>query len=193
MAAEVQFPAMDLVIRDATPDDLDAVQRIYGFYVETSLATFEEIAPDRDEIVRRYEAILALGLPYLVAERVGEVAGYAYASLYRPRTGYRFTCENSIYIDDARRGHGIGRELMTELIARCTGLGYRQMVAVIGDSENAASIGLHAAFDFVHAGNLRDSGFKFGRWVDALFMTRPLGEGAENLPSIAAPTGRIPE
>jgi phosphinothricin acetyltransferase len=147
------------------------------------LATFEEQPPDLDEMTRRYEAVLKLGLPYLVAELDGRIQGYAYAAPYRARPAYRFTLEDSVYVDDAARGRGVGRSLLTELVARCSALGYRQMLAVIGDSANAGSIGLHAALGFRHAGQFTSVGFKFGRWVDSVVMQIQLGAGDSSLPA----------
>lgn len=176
---------VDICIRDARPADLVRVQQIYAFWVETSLSSFEEIAPDLAEITRRYEDVLAHGFPYLVAETAaGEIGGYVYASPWSVRSAYRYTCQDSIYIDDAFRGRGIGRALVMELVAQCTALGFRQMMAGIGDSENRASIGLHRACGFEPAGLLDSVGFKFGRWVDVVLMQRPLGDGALSFPSV---------
>ena len=144
----------------------------------TSLASFEYDPPGVDEMIRRQAAILSAGYPYLVAtDADGRVVGYAYASAYRTRPAYRFTVENSIYVDPTATGGGIGRALMTELIARTTAAGFRLMVAVIGDTGNAASIGLHRAMGFAPAGVLPSIGWKKGRWVDSVLMTRPLGDG----------------
>jgi L-amino acid N-acyltransferase YncA len=126
--------------------------------------------------------VLELGLPYLVAERERRVVGYAYAGAYRPRPAYRFTVEDSIYVDHALTGAGIGRALLPVLIEQCTTAGRRQMIAVIGDSAQTASIRLHAAFGFRMVGTVENVGFKFGRWLDSVLMQRPLGEGAETLP-----------
>ncbi len=173
---------MELIIRDAIPDDLVRVQEIYAFWVETSLSTFEEVPPDLAEITRRYEDVRAQDLPYLVAEIDGAIAGYVYASPWSVRSAYRHTCQDSIYIDDAFRGRGIGRALVTELAAQCTALGYRQMMAGIGDSENHASIAMHTSCGFEPAGLLDSVGFKFGRWVDVVLMQRSLGDGALSFP-----------
>ena len=134
------------------------------------------------ELERRYRDVTARGLPYLVAEYGFEVAGYGYCSPYRPRSAYRYALEDSIYIRHDMTGRGIGRRLLDELIRRCEGLGYRQMIAVIGDSANAASIGVHAACGFLRVGTLRSVGFKFGRWVDSIYMQRPLGPGDATRP-----------
>lgn len=175
-------PPSSFGVRDAEARDLPEVQRIYAHHVLHGLASFEVEPPDLAEIVRRHEGVRALGLPYLVAEENGRVLGYAYASQYRPRIGYRFTLEDSIYVDDAARGKGVGRRLLSELIGRCERMGYRQMLAVIGDSGNAGSIGLHAALGFERTALLPSVGFKFGRWVDVVFMQRALGPGDSTLP-----------
>jgi L-amino acid N-acyltransferase YncA len=141
------------------------------------LASFEEEPPSVQELERRYHDVIARGLPYIVAETGGVVGGYGYCSPYRARSAYRYALEDSIYIRHDMTGRGIGKRLLEELIRRCEGLGYRQVIAVIGDSANAASIGVHAACGFVRVGTLRSVGFKFGRWVDSVFMQRPLGSG----------------
>ncbi|HTT78916.1 MAG TPA: GNAT family N-acetyltransferase [Stellaceae bacterium] len=169
-------------IRPSRDADVAAIAAIYAHHVRHGVASFEEAPPDVEEIARRRAAILEQGLPYLVAEREGRVIGYCYAGLFRPRSGYRFTLEDSIYIDAAEIGRGVGRALLEPVIARCSDLGYRQMVAVIGGSETIASIRLHAALGFAHAGLLPAVGFKFGRWIDVVLMQRTLGPGAGNLP-----------
>lgn len=175
-----------IVIRDAAADDMAAVQAIYAHHVRRGLASFEIEPPDVAEMARRRQAIVGHGLPYLVAAADGRVLGYAYAGPYRPRPAYRFTLEDSVYIADGFAGRGIGRRLLAELIERCTRLGYRQMVAVIGDSQNSPSIRLHERLGFVRAGVIRSAGFKHGRWVDSVIMQRALGEGDSTLP----PPGR---
>ena len=140
------------------------------------------MAPPLEEIERRYRDVTGRGLPYLVAETGGAVAGYGYCVPYRPRSAYRYALEDSIYIRHDMTGRGIGRRLLEELIRRCEGLGYRQVIAVIGDSANQPSIGVHAACGFVRVGTLRSVGFKFGRWVDSVFMQRPLGPGDATKP-----------
>jgi L-amino acid N-acyltransferase YncA len=141
------------------------------------LASFEEEAPSSEELLRRYDDVTGRGLPYLVADVGGSLAGYGYCSLYRSRSAYRYTLEDSVYVRPGSEGRGVGGALLAELIRRCEAAGYRQLVAVIGDSANAASIGLHASQGFLHAGTLRATGFKFGRWVDSVIMQRPLGPG----------------
>ena len=169
-------------VRDAREGDMRFVQEIYGHHVRHGLASFEEDAPSVSEMIRRREAVLTLGLPYLVAELDGRIVGYSYASLYRPRPAYRHTIEDSVYIRDGFAGNGIGRELLAELIKRCESGPWRQMLAVIGDSANAGSIGLHGSQGFRQIGKLDAVGFKFGRWVDSILMQRPLGKGGLALP-----------
>ncbi len=169
-------------VRLSRDDDIDAITEIYGYHVLHGVASFEEMPPPADEIARRRRAVVEHGLPYLVAEYRGRVVGYCYAAPFRPRTGYRFTLEDSIYIDRREVGKGIGRRLLNEVIERCAELGYRQMVAVIGGRETTASIRLHEALGFRHAGTLHAVGFKFGRWIDILMMQRNLGPGAASLP-----------
>jgi L-amino acid N-acyltransferase YncA len=161
-------------IRPSTESDLSAITRIYSHYVSHSSATFEVNAPTLDEIAQRRSAILALGLPFLVAEQQESIVGYAYASAYRPRPAYRFTVEDSIYIDPAHVGRGHGRALLAALIEHCEQGPWRQMIAVIGDSGNTASIRLHQHFHFRTAGTLLAVGFKFNQWVDTVLMQREL-------------------
>jgi L-amino acid N-acyltransferase YncA len=169
-------------IRASRPEDVPAIAAIYGHWVAHGLASFELDPPDAVEIARRRDAILAAGYPHLVAEREGRVIGYSYASTYRPRPAYRFAVENSVYVAPSEGGGGVGRALLDALIAGCTERGFRLMVAVIGDAANAASIGLHAAAGFAHAGHLPAVGWKHGRWVDSILMTRALGRGADTAP-----------
>ena len=166
-----------MLVRLATPQDIPAIQSIYAHHVMHGLASFEEVPPSVDEMRRRFEDITGKGFPYLVAEEKGELLGYGYCSLYRTRSAYRYTLEDSIYVKQGLHGKGIGKAVLKELIERCTALGYRQIIAVIGDSANAGSIKLHASLGFVRAGLLRSTGFKFGRWVDSVYMQLPLGAG----------------
>lgn len=161
-------------IRDATDHDVDAIQSIYAHHVLHGLGTFETEPPESDEMRSRWRQITAAGFPYLVAVDTGTVVGYAYANHFRTRAAYRQTVEDSIYVAPAAMGRGIGRALLQALIARCAGLGLRQMLAVIGDSGNAASIGLHVACGFGHVGRMKDVGRKFDRWVDVVIMQRAL-------------------
>ena len=170
------------IIRPSRDEDVAAIAAIYGYHVLHGVGTFEEVPPPVEEIGRRRGEIVARGLPYLVAEREGRVVGYSHAGPFRPRTGYRFTLEDSIYIDPAEIGRGVGRALLTPLLARCSALGYRQMVAVIGGRETVASIRLHEALGFRHMGVFEGVGFKFGRWIDIVLMQHALGEGLTTLP-----------
>jgi L-amino acid N-acyltransferase YncA len=170
---------MSIAIRPATPADLPAVTRIYAHAVTAGTASFELVPPDEAEMGQRMKAVLDGGFPYFVAEIDGVIAGYAYASFYRTRPAYRFTVEDSVYVDPAIHRRGVGKALLLKLIEACTALGFRQMIAVIGDSEQAASIGVHRACGFSDAGNLRNVGWKFGRWLDTPLMQRPLGAGAQ--------------
>ena len=159
-----------VTIRDATPADLAAIQAIYAHHVTHGLASFEEVPPPVEEMRLRFEAIVGAGKPYIVAEIDGRVVGYGYASSYRTRSAYRYTVENSIYIDERARGRGVGTALLDALIARCRGGPWRQMLAVIGDSGNAASIGVHRKAGFRQVGLLERVGYKHGRWVDSVLM-----------------------
>jgi L-amino acid N-acyltransferase YncA len=162
------------LVRPSTENDVSSITQIYSHYVRHSSATFELDPPTPDEMAQRRIAILALGLPYLVVEERGCVAGYAYASSYRPRPAYRYTVEDSIYVDRAHVGQGYGRALLAALIEQCERGHWRQMIAVIGDSGNVASIRLHEQFQFRDAGTLRSVGFKFNQWVDTVLMQREL-------------------
>jgi phosphinothricin acetyltransferase len=166
-------------IRDSTDADIGAIQAIYAHHVAHGLGSFEEIPPDAATLAERRAALLAKGLPYLVAERAGRIAGYAYAGPFRPRAAYRFSLEDSIYVAPDAIGGGVGRGLLVELLARAEAWGARQMVAVIGDSANAGSIGLHKALGFRMVGVFEAIGYKHGRWVDIVMMQRALGRGAE--------------
>lgn len=169
-----------VTIRDAREDDMAAIQAIYAFYVTRTAASLEEAVPTVEEMEARRRAVLARGLPYLVAEEEGEVLGYTYAGPFRPRSAYRFTLEDSIYVAPFVVRRGVGGALLSALIERCTQLGYRQMIAVIGDSANQGSIALHRSRGFAQEGVLRGVGLKFGRWVDVVIMHRVL-EGDERL------------
>jgi phosphinothricin acetyltransferase len=162
------------LIRLAAPRDLEAIAAIYAHHVRHGTSSFELEPPDEAEIDRRRREVLARGLPYLAAEVEGRVAGFAYAGLYRPRRAYRYTVEDSIYLHPDFVRRGIGRALLGRVIEECAGLGYRQMIAVIGDSANAASIGLHESLGFRTVGVLQAVGYKFDRWVDSVLMQRAL-------------------
>jgi phosphinothricin acetyltransferase len=171
-----------MLLRLAQPEDVAQIQSIYAHHVLHGLATFEEEPPTVDEMHQRLLEVTARGLPYLIAIDAGAVVGYGYCAPYRLRSAYRYALEDSIYVKDGCQRKGIGRALLAELILRCEQLNYRQVVAVIGDSAQAASIGLHANLGFVRAGNLRSVGYKFGRWVDTVLMQRPLGAGDGSAP-----------
>lgn len=163
-----------LTIRDATADDLPIIAGIYRHYVLHSCATFEESPPCAAELGERRTAICAAGLPYLVAERTGQVVGYCYATPFRQRPAYRFTVENSVYVQQGLNGQGIGSRLLEALLERCVDGPWQQMIAVVGDSENLASRALHRRFGFREAGVLEKVGFKLGRWVDTVYLQREL-------------------
>lgn len=171
-----------LAIRPSTAGDVAAIAAIYRHHVLHGIASFEDDPPKPDEIAHRRDQIIGRGLPYLVAEQGRRVLGYCYASPYRTRSAYRFSVEDSIYVDPAELGRGIGRALLAELIDVCAARGYRQMVAVIGGSEQWPSIGLHRALGFNEIGVLRAIGYKFGGWIDTVLMQRPLGDGAATEP-----------
>ena len=182
MAAERCAAPAGLMVRDAAEADMAAIQSIYEHHVLRGLATFEEIAPSLEEMTARRAAIRALGLPYLVAETEGRVVGYAYATSYRPRPAYRYTIEDSVYVAQGLGRRGIGSALLGTLIARCDRGPWRQMLAVIGDSGNEASIAVHRRMGFEHTGTFRAVGFKLGRWVDTVLMQRALGSGGRSPP-----------
>ena len=166
--------------------DIPAITAIYRPSVLTGTATFELEPPDEAEMARRFEAIVGAGYPYLVAESSGTIAGYAYANVYRTRPAYRFSVEDSVYVDPQAHGQGVGRALLDELLTESADRGYRQMIAVIGDSRQAASINLHRAAGFTFSGTIHAVGFKFGRWLDSVIMQRALGDGDSTPP----PPGR---
>lgn len=170
-------------IRPAVAADLPAITAIYDREVRVGTATFELIAPDLAEMTRRHRALLDGGFPYLAAVLDGRAMGYAYAGPYRPRPAYRFTVENSVYLDPAIQRRGIGTLLLRELLAQCEQRGYRQIIAVIGDSANAGSIAIHRNTGFAMIGTHPDVGFKFGRWLDTVMMQRALGDGGATAPA----------
>ena len=169
-------------IRPATLADIPAITRIYAQSVSTSTASFELEPPDEAEMARRMQALFDGGYPYIVAEIGGAIAGYAYAGSYRPRPAYRFSVEDSIYVDPSAQRRGAGRLLLERLIEECERRGFRQMVAVIGDSAQTPSIELHRALGFRMVGTVENVGYKFGRWLDSVNMQRALGPGATTKP-----------
>ncbi len=172
-------------IRPATPADIDAITAIYADAVLHGTATFELEPPDRAEMLRRFAALRDAGFPYLVADANGAPVGYAYAGPYRARPAYRFTVEDSVYLAPSAHGRGLGTALLARLIEDATGLGFRQMIAVIGDSANVASIRAHARAGFAMIGTHPAVGFKFGRWLDTVMMQRALGAGSASVPDSA--------
>jgi L-amino acid N-acyltransferase YncA len=175
--ASDRAPVTTLNIRPATAGDLPAITALYAGEVRDHVATYEYEAPDQAEMQRRWQAVVAQGLPYLVAELDGRFAGYAYASSYRTREGYRWTVEDTVYVHPDCMGRGIGSALLGRLIEDCTALGLRQMVAVVGDVSNVASIALHERFGFRTVGVFRGLGRKHGRWLNTVQMQRALGDG----------------
>jgi phosphinothricin acetyltransferase len=173
---------MTLSIRPTLPTDIPAITRIYAHAVKHGTATFELEPPDEAEMLRRFDKLRAGAFPYIVAEIEGAVAGYAYAGAFRERPAYRFTVEDSIYIAPDMHRRGIGRALLMRLIEEAEAAGFRQMMAVIGDSAQAGSIGVHRACGFEDAGVFKAVGFKFGRWLDTVQMQRALGEGSVTVP-----------
>ncbi|CAN7450193.1 GNAT family N-acetyltransferase [Phenylobacterium sp. LjRoot219] len=171
-----------LLIRAATEADAAALAAIYGHHVLHGFGTFEEVPPAPAEMDHRRRAIVQHGLPYLVAEEAGQVLGYAYAAPFRARAAYRYTVEDSVYIAPDATGRGLGRALLSAVLTACEAMGLRQALAVIGDSENAASIGLHRALGFEPAGVGRNVGYKHGRWVDIVWMQKALNGGDAGAP-----------
>ncbi len=171
-----------LSIRDSIDADIAAIQAIYAHHVTHGLGSFEEIPPGLETMAERRASLLAKGLPYIVATRADKIVGYAYAGPFRPRAAYRYSLEDSIYVAPDAVGGGIGRGLLVELLARAEAWGARQMVAVIGDSANSGSIGLHKALGFRMVGVFEAIGYKHGRWVDSVMMQRALGRGVESAP-----------
>jgi L-amino acid N-acyltransferase YncA len=171
-------------IRDAAPDDSAAIAAIYAHHVLHGTGTFEEVPPPPEDVAARVARIQGEGWAWLVAEEIatGAVLGYGYYARFHTRSAYRFCAEDSIYVREDVRGQGVGKALVAELLARAEAQGFRQMIAVIGDSENVGSIGLHLSLGFRQAGVLRSAGMKFGRWVDVVYMQRALGEGDRALP-----------
>ena len=172
-----------ILIRPSTAGDLPALTAIYGWHVRHGTGTFEIDPPSVDDMAQRRDDVLAKALPYLVLEEAGEVCGYAYANQFRPRPAYRFCLEDSVYLAADKAGRGYGRLLLSELLARCQAAGARQMLAVIGDSQNGGSIGVHRALGFAHTGTIAAAGWKFDRWLDVVVMQRHLGPGAAAAPA----------
>jgi len=174
---------LDLIIRDVAPADLPAISAIYAAEVRDHVNTYEYDAPDEAEMQRRMQGIVEAGYPCLVAEVDGQLLAYAYASSYRARAGYRYTVENSVYVAAGQQGHGIGTALLERLIAECEARGYRQMIAVIGEPTNSASVRLHEKSGFQLIGVFRGIAWKHGRWLDTVQMQRALGNGDHDAPA----------
>ena len=170
-------------IRASTPADIPAITQIYSHHVLHGTGSFETDPPSEAEMVRRRDEVLARQLPYLVAEEDGQIVGYAYANWFKARPAYRFSAEDSIYVANGQHGKGLGRLLMAALIDACEQAGVRKLIAVIGDSGNHGSVGVHAAAGFVHVGTMRSVGWKFGRWLDIVMMEKTLGAGDSTPPA----------
>lgn len=180
---------MSVSLRNAVTADMPAITALYAREVCDGVATYEFIAPDENEMTRRWQALVSRGFPYVVAEYDGAFAGYAYASSYRARDGYRWTVEDTVYVVPELHGRGIGRSLLARLIADCEALGFRQMVGVIGDRSNSASVALHERLGFRTVGVFPGLGRKHGRWLDTVQMQRGLGAGADRDPDSADRVG----
>ena len=170
-------------IRQASETDIPECQAIYAHHVMHGAGTFEETPPSVEEMTRRFQAVVSRGWSFLVTVDATGVVGYGYFAQFRDRSAYRFSAEDSIYVREDVRGQGVGKAMVARLLAEAEAAGFRQMIAVIGDSENVGSIGVHASLGFQRAGLLRASGCKFGRWVDTVFMQRPLGRGDGDVPA----------
>lgn len=179
-------------IRAARSDDVPEMQAIYAHHVLHGVGTFEEVPPSVEEIKTRFSAVVERGWSWLVAVDETGVLGYAYFNQLRDRSAYRYTAEDSIYVREDVRGQGVGKALVARVLEEAERAGFRQMIAVIGDSENVGSIGVHASLGFQRVGILRASGLKFGRWVDTVYMQRALGRGDANLPDEQAGAGAAP-
>ena len=182
---------MEITIRDATVADMPAVTAIYAHHVQTGYGSFEEIPPSTEEMVRRFDNVRARGLPWRLAEIDGQIVGYCYASLYHARSAYRFTVQDSVYVDEHFLNRGIGSALLASLIETCTNLGYRQMMAGVGDSANEGSLRLHTRMGFRTVGQAIGVGIKFGRWLDLVLLQRTLGPERTDVPA-APPVGYLP-
>ena len=167
-----------MIVRAASPADAAALARIYGHNAVHGFGTFEEVAPSPEEMAARLKAVQDRGMPWMVVEDAGQVLGFAYAAPYRTRSAYRYTAEDSVYVAPEAQGRGVGRAALQAVVAACEALGVRQLVAVIGDSDNAGSLALHRALGFEPCGVLPALGFKHGRWLDVVLMQKALNGGA---------------
>ena len=172
------------LIRNAVQTDFTEIQVIYSEYVLKTHATFEVIPPAKDELIRRWQTITSDSLPYLIAELNNKVIGYAYASKYRSRSAYKYTIEDSVYVSPNSIGKGVGKALLKSIVQKCASLGYRQMIAVIGGSDNHSSINLHERCGFYQIGTMPSTGYKLQQWVDSVMMQRQLGQGDQTNPSL---------
>ncbi len=172
-----------MIVRDATKADVPEIQSIYAHHVLTGTGTFEEEPPSIEDMLIRYRRIVTNHWRWLVATDASGVLGYAYYAQLRERSAYRFSVEDSVYVRDDVRGQGVGKVLVQRLIDICSEAGLRQMIAVIGDTANIGSIKIHADLGFRHIGSIRSSGIKFGRWLDSVYMQRPLGRGDSDIPA----------
>jgi phosphinothricin acetyltransferase len=175
-------------IRPAVAADLPEIQGIYAHHVLRGTGTFEEVPPSVEEMAERLAKVTGHGWPWLVAEDATGVLGYCYFAQFRDRAAYRFCAEDAVYVREDVRGQGVGKALVGRLIEAAAAAGFRQMIAVIGDSENVGSLGVHASLGFQRVGTLRAVGWKFGRWLDAVYMQRAIGEGDATLPGEASPS-----
>jgi phosphinothricin acetyltransferase len=174
---------MSLTIRPAVADDAAGLAALYGWHVLNGVGTFEEVPPDAQTMGQRLAGVRARDLPYLVAEQGGEIVAMAYAGPFRLRAAYRYTAEDSVYVAPSHQRQGLGRAMLGAVIKRCQALGLRQMVALIGDSGNAGSVGVHAALGYSHAGVMSGVGYKAGRWLDVVIMQRALNGGLDGAPA----------
>lgn len=170
------------LVREAVPEDLPQIQEIYAHHVLSSTATFESAPPSIEEMAARLRSVQEQNLPWLVAEQHDRILGYCYAALYRPRPAYRYTIEDSIYLAEGESGKGLGQQLLATLIEHCERGPWRQMIAVIAGTQNQGSIALHRKLGFAHVGTQPDTGYKFGQWIDVVFMQRALGPGGSTPP-----------
>ena len=174
-----------MIVRASTTEDATALAEIYGHHVLNGFGTFEEVPPSVQDMAARRQAIVERGLPYLVAEDAGRILGFAYAGPFRPRAAYRYTVEDSVYVAPEAIGRGVGKAMLAAVLRDCEAFGIRQVVAVIGDSQNAGSIALHSGLGFEHAGVGRSLGWKHGRWVDIVWMRKALNGGDTSAPDAA--------
>ena len=173
---------MTFTLRPSRDDDIPAITAIYAHHVQNGTGTFETESPNAADMAARRADVLGKGLPYLVAERDGQLLGFAYCNWFKPRPAYRFSAEDSIYLAEAARGQGLGTQLLSALCEAAQAVGVRKLIAVIGDSANAGSVGVHRAQGFTQVGVLKDCGWKFGRWLDVVLMEKSLGAGSTSAP-----------